>query len=378
MNIEFAELIKNQFCANWEDARGLVLTNPKLLSVHQSLDNIYHFIKDRSFVEPLPDRQKQGISILYEMFARWTEILHSDPLNSTHLEISKVLEKIAREWLGAQMDEYVITLSEGEYAFKSLCCDLSVLNSFTDPAWGAHFDYYLVELYAPRYFYEDVFTNIVLFHEIGHFVDAIKHVSDDVFSELEPTLLDNSLNSQLIAESFPYLTITGYDRDRDEKKVRSHISEYFADIFGAQYAGVHIMNHVLRREDARLDKEDPEHPSCNQRLAMVNEFLTCCQANTATTNILLAKILDIAKDDSGQPMNIHYGTINKTNIVHGQKVTIQDDAQLYAIFPTVWNLYLKNLAFFQRANQNKQWTLKKATLYKKLNRVAKDSINTYL
>lgn len=378
MNLSFVNLIKNQFCANWEDARTLIFTDPRRTSLHASLDAVYNYFNGRDFNSNCSENYKRDLCLVFETFAHWTEILHLESVLPSYAELKKTIEHVLEEWIGAESSNLIISISEGEYAFSHIFLDVASLNGFTEVGWNIHFDYLIVDLRAPRYFFEDIFTNSVLFHEIGHFIDFKQHFSDDVYTDdIEPILLDPSNNTELINQSFPFLANTGFDKSRDEAKVRSHIKEYFADIFGAQYVGEHIMNHVLRREDVRLDIEDDEHPCCNKREAMVKEFLIC-DKQKGTTNILLSKILDRAKNANGDEMKIHFGTITNMQFIIGKKINVTNDAQLYGVFKSVWDLYLRGMNIFKPFKQPFPWKVNSFEWYKKLNQLAKDSVNTYI
>lgn len=378
MNVAFLNLIKNQFCANWEDARTLTFADPRRASLQASLKAVYDYFKVRDFKHILNESAQRDNSVVLETFSRWTEVLHLEACLPSYKEMVKTLEHILQEWIGAEASDFLISISEGEYAISHTFLDLASLNGFTEVGWSVHFDHLIIDLRAPRYFFEDIFTNSVLFHEIGHFVDFKQHYSDVIYTtDIEPILLDPAHSADLIKQSFPFLAATGFDKLRDEKKIRAHIKEYFADVFGAQYAGMHIMNHVLRREDARLDTEDDEHPSCNQRVAMVNEFLTYDRSK-GSSNILLSKIVAIAKNANGDELCKHYGTINSAQFIMGRKINVTNDAQLYAVFKSMWDLYLRGMNIFHPYRLNLPWKVSSFEWYKKLNQLAKDSINTYL
>ena len=295
----------------------------------------------------------------------------------SYAEISKTLEHILHEWIGAESSDFIISISEGEYSISYTFLDVASLNGFTEVGWNIHFDNLIIDLRAPRYFFEDIFTNTVLFHEVGHFVDFKQHFSDDVYNDVESILLDPSRNADIISQSFPFLADTGFDKSRDEKKVRAHIKEYFSDIFGAQYVGNHIMNHVLRREDHRLAIEDAEHPSCNQRVAMVNEFLSI-DKKKVTTNILLGIILNTAKNAGGDELKKHFCTVNSLDLINGRRINVTNDAQLYGTLKSLWDLYLKGMNIFIPIKVKHPWSATSFDWYKKLNLLAKDSVNNYL
>ena len=377
MNITFVDLIKNQFCANWEDARTLRCSDHRRNSVHTSLGHVYDYLKNANIDTKITDEGKRNLCIIFEMFARWTEILQLENILPTYKELTKTLEHILSEWVGEESKDFIVSITEGEYSTINPFYDLTTLNDITDVGWHAHFDYIILEIRAPRYFFEDMFSNSVLFHELGHFIDFKQHFSDTVFSDIKDILEDPALNSTLISQSFPYLAATGYKPSRDEKKVRSHIQEYFADIFGTQYVGEHILNHVLRRADNLLDAEDSEHPCANSRLAMVTEFLKYCSIGT-TTNILLNGILNVAHNANGDKLKCHYGNVNSSQLIRGHKISITNDTQLYGVYKTIWNLYDKGLKIFTPINPKPAWSKSTFEWYKLLNFLAKDSINTYL
>ena len=177
----FVELLQNQFCANWVDCKGNTYTDVRRESFHNSLDALYDSLKTWKMPVGANDNYKQDLTVLFEVFSRWSEVISMNTDRMPHKEVLACLESILYNWLGADADHYLLTLSDGEYLYRLPICKLDVLNNITEGNWQVHFDTYPIELALPKYFSEDMFFNVVLFHELGHFIESYFDTDDKVF-----------------------------------------------------------------------------------------------------------------------------------------------------------------------------------------------------
>lgn len=143
---------------------------------------------------------------------------------------------------------------------------------------------------VPDQFKEHILTNIPLFHEIGHFFDMDNSISERVLSEILP-ILQSKKSLRLKRDFFPYCE--GVDIQtvpNVNMLLLSHIEEYIADIFGAQYSGEHILCYASFLETQKPKELSKDHPLLTCRKRLVDSFLYYCHHGTST-NILLDAIL---------------------------------------------------------------------------------------
>ena len=143
---------------------------------------------------------------------------------------------------------------------------------------------------VPELFKNHILTNIPLFHEIGHYIDRDNSISERVLSEILPFLQSRS-NLRLKREFFPDYEGVDLNTVPDINIVLlSHIEEYIADVFGAQYSREYILCYASFLEAKNPNRSSKDHPSLNCRKRFVDSFLNFSQ-NGNISNRLLDVIL---------------------------------------------------------------------------------------
>lgn len=372
MNDCYVELLKNQFCSNWIDCEANTYTDARRQSFHNSLKGLYEELKGWTIPAGADDSLKQDFTILFEVFSRWSEVISMNTDKMPHREILICLERILYDWLGSEADKYLLTLSDGEYLYRLPICKLDVLNNITEGFWHVHFDTFPIELALPKYFSEDMFFNVVLFHELGHFVESYYDIDDKVFRQLEPLLKDLVNNQTIVNQSFPFLAGKDAIDVADEKKVRSHICEYIADLFGAQYVSNHIMNYASYKLDKTLDKDDEEHPCWNKRNEHVTLFLT-----SSVDNLLINAIKDVFAKINKEGLIIRFCVLDSKYFLEGKPHPISNDAEMVSVYKHIWDMYIQGCAPFMAVSDADDWRKSNFGIHRKLTELAKVSINLY-
>lgn len=147
-----------------------------------------------------------------------------------------------------------------------------------------------VFIIVPDEFKNHILANTPLFHEIGHFVDRVNYVTEMVFQEVFPIIRNNKM-AKLIRENFPrYYGENLNTHPEAETVIKSHIEEYIADVFGAQYAHGFILYYLSYINAKHPNRYTKDHPSYNCRKNMVECFLRYCDTRTSP-NLLLKAII---------------------------------------------------------------------------------------
>lgn len=372
MNYRFLELLKNQFCEHWNTTIGNVYNDPRKDSFHMSLQAIKEDLSTKEILPSMPAATMRYLALFLDRFSHWTSVLNSNVEVVRHSEIYYCLERILSEWLKDRYNSYILMLSEGDYQIQYPLCELSVQNSLASN-FNSTFSYQIVDIRMPKYLSGDVFSNVSLFHEMGHFVDYVYKYHDKVLRKLDSVFSDDQVRPTLLHQSFPYLESVGYDQTRDEPKILRHIKEYIADLFGAQYVGVNVINYVAWKEDNRLDQEDEDHPCYNCREAIINAFLA-----DATDNVLLNIIKDVFHVVQEGELSIRFVNLSHQYFIEDRIYPITTNAELFSIFKLAWDCYQGGTGPFNASIHAVQAQLNMDGLYLRLTRLVKESINAYI
>ena len=239
------------------------------------------------------------------------EFLDNSVLTVIPHEIVYCLENALNDW--DDTNKYIIVTSLAndlnKFCFNSY---LSLNETFYDvftAYFGIDFKHRLIQITLPKYLSQDYLANVVLYHELGHFVDQ-------KFGITEKLSLSLSLGV----------------------KLTNHYGEFFSDIFAAQYIGEasNFYLHYIAHEAPDAES----HPSTNSRIDLVNKFLNGEQdpilddLKNATLKITGKELQDrrkIISDDD-------FKAFIPTNIV--------SDEELHSIFEMGWKLWMNPIPEF--------------------------------
>lgn len=184
---------------------------------------------------------------------------------------------------------------------------------------------------VPDEYKNQMLTNVPLFHEVGHFVDRDNSITDIVYDMIEDDLT-KSKTSRFLREHFPrFINVVQEGNQDAEKIIKKHISEYIADIFGAQYAHEYILlpaKYVV----SEPAKDDEEHPSLDCRRRFVNVFIEHCKTGNSNNPLLLA-ILDVLNLINQVEL---VAELHSVDDLLSDQLVFQNNDELLASFHVAW------------------------------------------
>lgn len=128
----------------------------------------------------------------------------------------------------------------------------------------------------------------------------------------------------------------------------SHLKELFADVFGAQYCKESILANV-EYWTTDPDASFPSHPSYNNRLNAVRDFL-----NHVTTNNYSSQFIQfmafVTENVFKKPLRVINETNDESYFENGVPITFDNKEQLYSIFRDSWRTYEKGPHTLDRYN----------------------------
>lgn len=273
----------------------------------------------------LPDEFLLSVDIA----TTWLSLLLNSNAYRLNAEMSFCIEQMIERW-NTQVRQKCVVFTVGTYGLivlkRSLFMDtLNILSHRT----GVELSKEPVFVRVPDETKDYMICNLILFHEVGHFVERDSDIAEAVYIELEKQLLKPG--SKIIRIFFPRYNGLDISTDNNAKKIiHSFIEEYIADIFGAQYAHEHILCYLSYLKAKTLDKDDDEHPSYLCRYQMVDDFL-----NSRGDNYLLNAIIQYMPS-----LNIVHCPFSE-NDLRDTNLQFADIDQLFCSFASCWRIVLE-------------------------------------
>lgn len=314
-----------------------------------------------------------------DFFWQWALALDARNGYTLSHEMRVTMDNLCSHWV-PDYNKYIFAATDGDFAINRYSSSWDVLMGLFEKLYHLKFSYQLVFFTVPKSLFNDFLFVSIIYHEMGHFVDSYYNISDEVSRRIKIRLLDPAEEVRIRKEFIPILQSL-YDENQgvynDVKKrddcIDSHIREFIADLFGAQYVGPHIMNHIeLNRHGSYIVDHD-SHPSPNARASLIDAFL-----KNDRTNLLLVDILDSFKDTGLELKDRYVRPSDAASLERGEPMTIDNDDELHSLFQLGWEVFFKDANAMNIASGNKLGSMNKYEFYLKLNEAMRQSIRDYL
>jgi len=191
------------------------------------------------------DKYKSVLDFIFKSL----EFLYSSTLNQIPYEIVECLNYAMNDWLDPT-DSYIIVTSlinsAEDFSFDPSLAFNDALYADLKTRYKIDFTYRLVQINLPRAISRDYLSAVVLYHELGHFID----MKYSLMESLTRVMLDKLTNNYFKGEDliqlmqyFPRLqnfvgnAISIPSNHQEYDITRYHLREYFCDLFAAQYIG---------------------------------------------------------------------------------------------------------------------------------------------
>lgn len=317
----------------------------KKTEYHDKVVTLVHELKKCSFKSFKKD-DLELYRIFLEVIFQWVEFLDNSTLNLIPFEIVSCLNKVLEEWIDDFNDYIILTSLTNkleDYSFQYIDdADLAIFIRLARDQHNINFDKKLIQINLPRYLVYDNLANVVLYHEIGHFIETKYAIVKKIFDQE------------------PHLKALKPD---EQDKYKSHYREFFADIFAAQYVGTSSNQYL-----SYVAYEEPEsdsHPSTEKRIETVDNFL----AGKDVDAIPLLK--KATKEITGRELQIRYKTISKADFENLIPYEIKEDAELHSLFMIGWEMWMdEKCALRTQFGSSKTYSI--------INNLIEKSISNYL
>ena len=214
---------------------------------------------------------------------------------------------------------------------------------------------------------------------MGHFVEAYYHIADRVYDRISIRLANPTEEAMIRDIYFPRTQIAYnngvcIDVGLREEILRKQIKEYISDLFGTQYLGNHIGNHIEYVAAGQYDNnDDNDHPSPNCRWKMEDAFL-----NNDRTNFVYSDIVDEFEASNHLICLRFIKPQNYVMLDKGEALEVQNEEELQSLIWYGWEVYLRGPQAMANAQGNPTKVLPKYEFYLAINEAIRKSIEHYI
>jgi len=124
--------------------------------------------------------KKLAIDFIYESL----EFLDNSTLTSIPFEIIYCIETVLNEWMISNNYIVVTSLNNNisSYSIKGYLAFNEPIYLYIKNEYNIEFENRLIQINLPKYLMHDYLANVVLFHELGHFIDNYYKISQSIIN----------------------------------------------------------------------------------------------------------------------------------------------------------------------------------------------------
>lgn len=357
MKKELLELHLSQLSKAWRKTKSLKYHDKRLQEHISLLDSLFHKLQENINEDEIENKDFPLHKAIIDFLFRNIEFIDSSTLNLIPFELVKCLEAVLQEWL-PDFDSYIIVTAQrqGIYSYSIQPSSDEQICQIIKELFGIDFSYKLIQLNIPKHLSRDYLANVVLYHEIGHFIDFHYKISY--------TICYLKFIKKTLKLSLP-------DCDEcNQSQFYSHLMEYFADIFAAQYVDKtcgYYLNYI-----AYKDPSCNTHPSTENRWDIVNDFVG------GVKNQVIEEFNNVAAEIANNNLlQIRSADIKIDSLINLIPEKITKNTELHSVFIGAWNIWLEQRQKVHDINKM-QFDLEPTKLYLILNGLIEKSINNYI
>lgn len=368
LKLHFGQLLKA-----WEVSKHNQYSDPKKKHYQNTLKSLIKKLSKEDF-NSFKDTEIEERKLVINFIFKSLGILDSSTTNQFPFEIIYCLQHSLHQWIDEDIDNYVIVTSltnsyEDFYSFDGRLALDEYFYEVIENVYGIKFNNRLVQINLPKFLARDYFNNIVLYHELGHFIDYKYRISETLALRIR----NNIVTSKYAKDELTTLQEFFLLDLRDSKTLTYHLSEYFSDLFAAQYIGTfseNFLNYITGK--MFINHTSQTHPSTFNRGRLVNDFIS------KQENTLINEIKDVVYRISNKELKIRYNLdINSNELIKLIPLEINDSDELSSVFVAAWDLFSNYKKEIENQN-NFGFELKPSKLYGLINNLVEKSIGNHI
>lgn len=357
------DLNRGQLFSTWNKSRLNKYSDNRKQIFHEKLGKLFSdVIENYDFSLPMDLVLCREVM---NFFSRSINLLDNNTINVVPHEMIECLNVALKGWID-DYNKYIIVTTDGDYCIYLLGKSIDVTYQNIKNLYGIDFSYKLVNVQLPKYLLRDYLTNVVLYHELGHFVDNHYKLTETIYPEI--LKIDRY---ELINSYFPFLA-KSFTPDEIRYVLCNHIREFFADLFASQYVGSNCCNFLdYLAHDRPKALFSPTHPSLFYRKKIVEDFLN------GVSNPVLDIIKNTVHTVTGKDLKVRFTNLPPDDFYNLVPINITDEQELHSLFKLGWDVYLAGGEYFRDANAM-SYIPSQSEVYNIVNNLIEKSINNFL
>lgn len=372
------ELHFSQLQSEWSVSKYNSYSDSRKQDYHGNLEKIISYLEQEDF-SALDDTQiNQRFYVIFFVF-KSLEFLNHSTTSTIPFELVFVLELALKDW--SPSDEYLIVTSlingMNEFSFDNSLTFFDLVYQEIELLCGVKFKNRLVQINLPESTSRDYLANVVLYHELGHFVEKKYAITRVIYIELIAAIKAGLNGAELndLLKYFPYLKqqelVDWFDNNYSSQNLFAmHISEYFCDLFASQYIK-DCSNYYLEYITLNQGDYSNTHPSTVNRIIFINEHLSNRPGYT------LNQFTRIIKNITGIEVGYKAQDFTSDSFEKLIPVAINESKELHALFIYGWQTWLGDWNKI-RNGAGVEFELSNSNVYEIINNLIEKSIGNYI
>lgn len=346
MTVKAIELQLLQLEGIFSKSKGNIYSDKKKEKYFEELYLLFEAIKNAD-IENYDDNLK-GVhyQILNYIFGA-LEFLDNSTLNLIPFETVSCLEKVLDDWISD--DNFIIatSLSNRNLDFYFMGENVEffkLMNDTIEKLYELKISKRLIKIVLPRVLSRDYLSIVVLYHELGHFIDIELNISQNIFFK-KNGFKPNYTNIEI--------------------QEHNHTMEYFADVFAAQY--INDASNLFLNYISSGTSDSQSHPATKKRVEFVDKFLNGEKISLIDEfNLVLAA-------QSKQKIEFRHKVFDADTSDFNEFIPqqINSDNELHAVFKL-------GLDFWNNSETNTLNKVPKKQRYNIINNLVEKSISNYI
>lgn len=379
MQPKLLELQFSQLQSEWSKAKYNNYSDLRKKQYHTKLATIISALEKENFQLFDDTEITQRFHVISFLF-KSLEFLNNSTTSTIPFEIVYVLSEALKDW--SSTEDYIIVTSlindMNGFSFDNNLMFNDFIYKDIELLYGVNFDKRLVQINLPLSLSRDYLANVVLYHELGHFIDRKYEITRVIYIELLNSVTSGKLKldeNQEIFKYFPYLsdinTVNWLKNNYHPfNDFSNHIAEYFCDLFASQYIK-DCSNQYLNYITLNQKNYSSTHPSTTNRIDFVEEFLK------GTPSFLINNFKEIILKITGEKVESKEMEVDSKNFESLIPVEIQERKELHGLFIYGWKVWLGNWDNI-KSQSNIGFDLTQVKVYEIINNLIEKSIGNFI